>query len=82
MISPVEPGAVIVTMGGRPDELRALLDPVTAQDGDRIEVAVTGNGTPVPDVRAGVRTAEPPDNLGIPGGPRRRCRGVRGPRGA
>ncbi len=61
-------GAVIITMGNRPDELRALLDSVAKQDGDRIEVVVVGNGSPVPDVPAGVRTVELPENLGIPGG--------------
>ncbi|MEU6018505.1 glycosyltransferase [Streptomyces sp. NPDC047515] len=61
-------GAVIITMGNRPAELRALLDSVARQDGDRIEVVVVGNGAPVPDVPAGVRTVELPENLGIPGG--------------
>ncbi|WP_205023506.1 glycosyltransferase family 2 protein [Streptomyces sp. HB132] len=61
-------GAVIITMGNRPDELRTLLDSVAKQDGDRIEVVVVGNGAPVPDVPAGVRTVELPENLGIPGG--------------
>ncbi|MFF9791309.1 glycosyltransferase family 2 protein [Streptomyces bacillaris] len=61
-------GAVIITMGNRPEELRALLDSVAAQDGDRIEVVVVGNGAPVPDLPAGVRTVELPENLGIPGG--------------
>ncbi len=61
-------GAVIITMGNRPDELRALLDSVAKQDGDRIEVVVVGNGSPVPEVPAGVRTVELPENLGIPGG--------------
>lgn len=61
-------GAVVITMGNRPDELRALLDSVAKQDGDRIEVVVVGNGAPVPDVPAGVRTVELPENLGIPGG--------------
>ncbi|MFB7560661.1 glycosyltransferase family 2 protein [Streptomyces brevispora] len=61
-------GAVIITMGNRPAELRALLDSVAEQDGDRIEVVVVGNGSPVPDVPAGVRTVELPENLGIPGG--------------
>ncbi|WP_222314392.1 glycosyltransferase family 2 protein [Streptomyces cavourensis] len=61
-------GAVIITMGNRPDELRALLDSVAAQDGDRIEVVVVGNGAPVPDLPTGVRTVELPENLGIPGG--------------
>ncbi|MDV9195029.1 glycosyltransferase family 2 protein [Streptomyces sp. Wh19] len=61
-------GAVVITMGNRPDELRALLDSVAGQDGDRIEVVVVGNGAAVPDVPAGVRTVELPENLGIPGG--------------
>ncbi|WP_443051419.1 glycosyltransferase family 2 protein [Streptomyces sp. NBC_00234] len=61
-------GAVVITMGNRPAELRALLDSVAQQDGDRIEVVVVGNGAPVPDVPAGVRTVELPENLGIPGG--------------
>lgn len=61
-------GAVIITMGNRPEELRALLDSVAKQDGDRIETVVVGNGAPVPDVPPGVRTIELPENLGIPGG--------------
>lgn len=61
-------GAVIITMGNRPDELRALLDSVAKQDGDPVETVVVGNGAPVPDVPDGVRTVELPENLGIPGG--------------
>lgn len=61
-------GAVIITMGNRPEELRALLDSVARQDGDRVEVVVVGNGAPVPGVPEGVRTVELPENLGIPGG--------------
>ncbi|GAA3209886.1 glycosyltransferase [Streptomyces thermocoprophilus] len=61
-------GAVVVTMGNRPQELRALLDSVAAQDGDPVEVVVVGNGSPVPDLPAGVRTVELPENVGIPGG--------------
>lgn len=68
MSSPMKLGAVIITMGNRPDELRALLDSVAGQDGDRIEVVVVGNGATVPDVPPGVRTVELPENLGIPGG--------------
>ncbi|NEB81246.1 glycosyltransferase family 2 protein [Streptomyces sp. SID14478] len=55
-------------MGNRPAELRALLDSVAKQDGAPVEVVVVGNGSPVPDVPAGVRTVELPENLGIPGG--------------
>ncbi|WP_250302923.1 glycosyltransferase family 2 protein [Streptomyces sp. A 4/2] len=68
MSAPMKVGAVIITMGNRPDELRALLDSVAKQDGDHVEVVVVGNGAPVPDVPEGVRTVELPENLGIPGG--------------
>ncbi|GGV74125.1 glycosyl transferase [Streptomyces gelaticus] len=68
MSKPMKLGAVVITMGNRPAELRALLDSVAGQDGDRIEVVVVGNGAPVPDVPAGVRAVELPENLGIPGG--------------
>lgn len=68
MTSSLKLGAVVITMGTRPDELRALLDSVAGQDGDPIEVVVVGNGAPVTDVPAGVRTVELPENLGIPGG--------------
>ena len=61
-------GAVVITMGNRPAELRALLDSVAEQDGAPVEVVVVGNGAPVPDVPEGVRTVELPENLGIPGG--------------
>jgi hypothetical protein len=55
-------------MGNRPEELRALLDSVAKQDGDRIETVVVGNGAPLPELPEGVRTVELPENLGIPGG--------------
>ncbi|MFD5116447.1 glycosyltransferase family 2 protein [Streptomyces sp. NPDC058220] len=61
-------GAVIITMGDRPDDLRALLESVARQKGDPIEIVVVGNGAPVGGVPAGVRTVELPENLGIPGG--------------
>jgi GT2 family glycosyltransferase len=61
-------GAVILTMGNRPEELRALLDSVAKQDGDAVEVVVVGNGAPLPELPPGVRTVELPENLGIPGG--------------
>jgi GT2 family glycosyltransferase len=61
-------GAVVLTMGNRPEELRALLDSVAKQDGERIETVVVGNGAPLPALPEGVRTVELPENLGIPGG--------------
>ncbi|WP_371681108.1 glycosyltransferase family 2 protein [Streptomyces sp. NBC_01276] len=61
-------GAVIITMGNRPDELKALLESVARQDGDPVEVVVVGQGVPVTGLPEGVRTVELPENLGIPGG--------------
>ncbi|MFB6435324.1 glycosyltransferase family 2 protein [Streptomyces sp. NPDC056411] len=64
-------GAVIITMGNRPEELRALLDSVAKQDGDRVEIAVVGNGSPLPELTVpglDVRTVELPENVGIPAG--------------
>ncbi|MGW6688233.1 glycosyltransferase family 2 protein [Streptomyces sp. NPDC054961] len=61
-------GAVIITMGNRPDELKALLDSVARQDGDPVEVAVVGQGVRLTGLPEGVRAVELPENLGIPGG--------------
>ncbi|RAJ40374.1 GT2 family glycosyltransferase [Kitasatospora sp. SolWspMP-SS2h] len=61
-------GAVIITMGNRPAELNALIESVRAQQGPPVELAVVGNGAPLPVLPEGVRTVELPENLGIPGG--------------
>ncbi|WP_042802226.1 glycosyltransferase [Streptomyces sp. C] len=61
-------GAVIITMGNRPDELKALLDSVARQEGDPVEVVVVGQGVEVTGLPEGVRTVSLPENLGIPGG--------------
>ena len=64
-------GAVILTMGNRPRELRALLESVARQEGAPIEVVVVGNGAPLPELAVpGVelRTVELPENVGIPAG--------------
>jgi GT2 family glycosyltransferase len=68
MSTPLKLGAVIITMGNRPAELNDLLDSVAKQQGPPIEVAVVGNGSPLPALPEGLRTAELPENLGIPGG--------------
>jgi GT2 family glycosyltransferase len=67
-VSDMRLGAVIITMGDRPAELRTLLDSVTGQQGEPVEIVVVGNGAPPGDVPPGVRTVELPENLGIPGG--------------
>ncbi|MFG3497480.1 glycosyltransferase family 2 protein [Streptomyces sp. NPDC047928] len=61
-------GAVIITMGNRPDDLNALIESVARQDGEPVEVVVVGNGAPVRGVPGWVRTVDLPENLGIPGG--------------
>ncbi|WP_149181719.1 glycosyltransferase [Streptomyces sp. TRM49041] len=61
-------GAVIITMGDRPDDLAALIESVARQEGEPVEVVVVGNGAPVTGVPGWVRTVELPENLGIPGG--------------
>lgn len=61
-------GAVVITMGTRPAELRALLESVAAQEGPPVDVVVVGNGARLPDLPPGVRSMELPENLGIPGG--------------
>ncbi|MFD6874412.1 MULTISPECIES: glycosyltransferase family 2 protein [unclassified Streptomyces] len=61
-------GVVILTMGDRPAELRALLDSVARQEGDPATVVVLAQGVklaPLPDDVTGV---DLPENLGIPGG--------------
>ncbi len=68
MSEPLKVGAVVITMGNRPAELQDLLDSVAKQQGPAVEVAVVGNGSPLPVLPDGVRTAELPENLGIPGG--------------
>ncbi|MGP4111901.1 glycosyltransferase family 2 protein [Streptomyces sp. 4N509B] len=61
-------GAVVLTRGDRPEELRTLLDSVARQDGEPVDVVVVGNGSGLPELPVGVRSVELPENLGIPGG--------------
>lgn len=68
MTTAMKLGAVIITMGNRPDDLRALLESVAKQEGEPVEVVVVGNGAPVTGVPEGVHTIDLPENLGIPGG--------------
>ncbi|WP_370086104.1 glycosyltransferase family 2 protein [Streptacidiphilus sp. MAP12-16] len=61
-------GAVVLTQGTRPVELKALLDSVAAQQGPAVEVVVVANGVEVPPLPAGVCGVRTDENLGIPGG--------------
>lgn len=61
-------GVVILTMGDREKELRALLDSVAAQEGDPATIVVLGQGVTLPGLPGAVAALELPENLGIPGG--------------
>ncbi|MFG2645945.1 glycosyltransferase family 2 protein [Streptomyces sp. NPDC048370] len=61
-------GVVVLTMGDRAKELRALLESVAAQEGDSATVVVLGQGVKLPDLPGGGAAIELPQNLGIPGG--------------
>jgi GT2 family glycosyltransferase len=61
-------GVVVLTMGDRPQELEALLNSVTAQEGAPATTVVLGQGVKLPDLPPGVAAVELPENFGIPGG--------------
>lgn len=61
-------GVVIITMGDREAELRALLESVAAQEGEPATVVVLGQGAKLPALPDPVAAVELPENLGIPGG--------------
>ncbi|MEO3976116.1 glycosyltransferase [Streptomyces sp. CAU 1734] len=61
-------GVAVLTMGNRPEELRALLDSVARQDEPAARIVVVGNGAPLPELPDGVTGVEVPENLGVSGG--------------
>lgn len=61
-------GVVVLTMGKRPEELRAAVDSVLAQRDVEVDVVVVGNGWIPIDLPAQVKTLALPENLGIPAG--------------
>ena len=61
-------GAVILTQGKRPDDLRAAIDSVLSQQGVDVDVVCVGNGWAPVDLPEGVATLALPENLGIPAG--------------
>ncbi|WP_406513122.1 glycosyltransferase [Streptomyces sp. NBC_00161] len=65
---PLTVGVVIITMGDREAELRALLESVAAQEGEPATVVVLGQGAELPALPDPVAAVELPENLGIPGG--------------
>jgi GT2 family glycosyltransferase len=61
-------GAVVLTMGQRPDELRRGLDSLLAQEGVELDVVVVGNGWRPEGLPEGVRGHALTENVGIPAG--------------
>jgi GT2 family glycosyltransferase len=61
-------GAVVLTMGNRPDDLDRALTSLLAQTGVELDVVVVGNGWQPVGLPAGVRAHGLPENRGIPAG--------------
>lgn len=61
-------GVAVLTMGDRPDELRALLASVGAQSEPAARVVVVGNGCRLPELPDGVVGIELAENVGLPAG--------------
>jgi GT2 family glycosyltransferase len=70
MSEPLRPsfGAVVLTMGKRPDDLRRGLDSLLSQVDVDLDVVVVGNGWQPVDLPEGVRALALPENIGIPAG--------------
>lgn len=61
-------GAVVLSMGNRPQELAKALETLHAQEGVDLDVVLVGNGWEPEGVPEWVRTFHEPENLGCPGG--------------
>jgi GT2 family glycosyltransferase len=61
-------GCVLLTMGRRPDDLRAALGSLLAQEGVDTDIVVVGNTWAPAGLPDGVRSVHSPENLGIPAG--------------
>ena len=61
-------GCVVLTQGGRPDDLRRALESLLRQRDVELDVVVVGNGWAPTGLPAGVRGVERPTDEGIPAG--------------
>jgi GT2 family glycosyltransferase len=61
-------GVVVLTQGGRPDDLARGLDSLLEQRDVDLDIVVVGNGWQPVGLPAGVRAHGLPENLGIPAG--------------
>lgn len=61
-------GAIVLTQGRRPEDLRRALDSLLGQQDVDVDVVVVGNGWQPANLPAGVRTLALSTDAGIPGG--------------
>ncbi|MBX5440478.1 MAG: glycosyltransferase family 2 protein [Solirubrobacteraceae bacterium] len=61
-------GAIVLTGGRRPDDLRLAVDSLRRQRGVDVDVVVVGNGCAPGGLPDGVRVVSLPEDVGIPGG--------------
>jgi GT2 family glycosyltransferase len=71
-------GAIVLTQGRRPDQLRQAVESLLAQRGVDLDVVVVGNAWEPAGLPAGARGLALPDNRGIPGGRNAGVEAVRG----
>lgn len=67
-MSPPTVGAVVLSMGDRPVELRHALETLLTQQGVELDVVLVGNGWEPQGIPDDVRTVYLPENVGIPQG--------------
>ena len=65
-------GCVVLTQGRRPEQLRAAVESLLAQEGVEVDVAVVGNGWAPAGLPGGVHAVALPEDVGIPAGRKRR----------
>lgn len=71
-------GAVVLSMGNRPQELATALDSLLAQTGVDLDIVLVGNGWAPEGIPDGIRTVHLPENVGIPEGRNVGAREARG----
>lgn len=59
---------IILTEGGRPDDLRGAVDSLLRQSGVEVDIVVVGNGWEPTGLQPPVRAFALPENVGVPGG--------------
>jgi GT2 family glycosyltransferase len=61
-------GCIVLTEGGRPEDLARALDSLVRQRGVDLDVVVVGNGSAPNGLPSSIRRVVLPENLGVPGG--------------